>query len=65
MCQSSEPEKTLSFTSGHLLREEGDHLGEVDGAGGLPQHAVHLGVSSWSAYTEKRANVVVALYSLI
>merc|ERR1719431_1276160 len=36
-------------TSGHLLCEEGDHLGEVDGARRLAHHVVRLGVADGAA----------------
>ena len=38
------------LTSGHLLCEESDHLGEVDGSRGLPDQVVGLGV--WDGSTD-------------
>ena len=37
------------LTSGHLLCEKDDHLGEVDGSGGLADHAGGFSVWDWSS----------------
>ncbi len=37
------------LTASHLLGEEDDHLGEVDGSGGLGDHALGLTVGDGAA----------------
>ncbi len=44
MEQSEKTTFETVLTSGHFLREEGDHLGEVDGTRRLAHHVVHLSV---------------------
>ena len=47
------------LTSRHLLGEQGDHLGEVDRAGGLAYQVVGLGIRDWSSDTHEGGLQVV------
>ena len=56
---SSQEFQTVSLTSGHLLGEQGHHLGEVDGPGGLAYQVVGLRVWDWSSDAHKGGLQVV------
>merc|ERR1719400_842983 len=46
-------------SSRHLLGEQGDHLGEVDRAGGLAYQVVGFGIRDWSSDTDEGGLQVV------